>query len=325
MNLALDNRRCRYALFVLLALAINGIDGAVMRSAGNSPQRNLVIAAAWFDMIAVVGALYYWLLVRPGIRGKWSILPVALAGLVHATSSKAVVAGLCELALIAFVVVQLRAKVRTPDPVEAIAAALGGLFPPRMVAVMAAEFGILYYALFSWRARPHVPGGARAFTIYKKAGQRDLLYAAALISLIEIIPAHILIHLWSPLWAWIATALSVYAAVWLTGLARSMELRPSLVGHHTIEIRYGLLFRLCVARERIVEIRAAAPGDKLEAVVLPRRSDPDVTIELDCPLESERLFGMRRPVHRVSLAVDDRREISSALAAKHAGLIRIFL
>src|SRR5579883_1366911 len=103
MELCLDNRRLRYLLFAALAISINVIDGPLIRS-----PRAVVSAAAWFDMVAVVAALYYWLLVRPGIRGKGSIIPVALAGLIHASSSKAVVAGFCELGLIAYIVVQIR-------------------------------------------------------------------------------------------------------------------------------------------------------------------------------------------------------------------------
>jgi hypothetical protein len=303
MLLSLDNRRVRYALFVLLALAINAIDSAAMRAAVNSPRRMIVVTGAWFDMIVVVAALYYWLLVRSGIRGRWTVVPIALAGLVRATSSKALVAGLCELALIAFVVVHLRGRRRTPDPVEAIAGAMRRLFPPRLAGILATEFGILYYALFSWRARPNIPPGATAFTIHKKSGHRDLLYAAALISVIEIIPAHILLHLWSQAWAWAATALSLYAGVWLIGLARSIDLRPSLAGPDFLEIRYGLLFRLHVPRERIAQVRRAGMDDKCAAV--PRRSEPELCIELTGMLEAERLFGTRRMVTAVAVALDD--------------------
>jgi hypothetical protein len=224
----------------------------------------------------------------------------------HAASSKALVAGVCEVILIAFVVVQVRGLKRTPDPVESISIALRKIFPiPRVAAILATEFGIMYYALASWRARPHIPAGAQAFTIHKNAMHRDLLYAAALLSVIEIIPAHILINLWSPLWAWIATGVSLYAAVWLIGLARSIDLRPALASPEYLDIRYGLLFQLRIPRQMISQVRRAEPADKESAVVLPRRSEPNMCIEPTTALEAEKLFGIRRKVTRIALAADD--------------------
>jgi hypothetical protein len=305
MQICLDNRRARYMLFAILALAINAIDSAVIRSAVDPGRRLVLTAAAWFDMVVVVAAVYYWLLVRPGIRAKWSIVPVALAGVLRALPSKALVAGICELALIAFLIVQVRGLRQTPDPVEAIATALGKLFPPRLAAILAAEFGVLYYALCSWRARPHVPAGARAVTISRNSMHRDLLYALALMSVIEVVPAHILLRLWSPASAWIATGLSLYAAVWLIGLARSIELRPVLEGPDYLDVRYGLLFRLRIPREAMARVLRSAPQGKQSAVVLPRGSEPNVWIELATPLEAEQLFGRRRTVTCVALAANE--------------------
>jgi hypothetical protein len=305
MLICLDRRRLRYILFALLAVSVNLIDSAVIRSAVDARQRLIFTAAAWVDMVVVITALYYWLLVRPGIRGKWSLAPVALAGVLHAASSKALVAGVCELALIAFVIVQVRGLKRSPDPVRALESALQKLFPPRLASVVAAEFGILYYAVFSWRAKPHVPAGTTPFTIHKKSMHRDLLYAAALLSVIEIIPAHILIHLWNPMAAWTATGLSLYAAVWLLGLARSIDLRPSLAGDGYVEIRYGLLFRLRVERDMIAQVRRATAADVSSATVVPRRSDPTVCIELAAELEAEKMFGMRSKTSRIAIAADE--------------------
>jgi hypothetical protein len=171
--------------------------------------------------------------------------------------------------------------------------------------ILTTELRLIYYALFSWRAQPDIPAASRAFTIYKKSMQRDLFYAAALLSVIEIIPAHLLLHLWSPVTAWIATAISLYAGVWLVGLARSIELLPALAGPDFLEIRYGLLFRLRIPREKIARVGPFEPADKQAATVLPRGSEPSVLIELTEPLEAEKLFGIRRKVTCLALAADD--------------------
>src|SRR5277367_6056547 len=134
MVLRLQDRRTRHALFVLLALAINLIDGLVTRSIAAPGRRSLVAAAASVDVILVVSLLYYWLLVRPGIRARASLSFIALLGALHATyfwpiqvPVRAALAGLCELGLLAFVAVRVFRGTRhrsikdaSSDPVDAI-------------------------------------------------------------------------------------------------------------------------------------------------------------------------------------------------------------
>jgi hypothetical protein len=254
----------------------------------------------------------------------WSMVPIALAGLLRATylypnaaSARPFVAGLCELAIVAFVVMQVRNGARRQaagNPEAAIRTALQRIImAPQVANILAAEFSIMYYALFSWRTEPYVPGQAQAFTIYKKAAHRDLLYGMALISLIEMPAAHLLLHRRSAVAAWIATALSLYAAVWLIGLARSIELNPVLVTQDYVDIRYGVMFRLRIPRGMIVRVRRAAPGDGASAAVLPRRSEPNVCIELAAEMVAERLFGMRKKVKCIALAADDEQALEQAL------------
>jgi hypothetical protein len=66
---------------------------------------------------------------------------------------------------------------------------------------------------------------------------------------------HLLVHRWSRVLAWIISGLTVYGAIWLAGVARSLELRPVLVGGGYLVVRYGLLFRLRIPRKAIREIR----------------------------------------------------------------------
>jgi hypothetical protein len=297
VHLRVDNRQARYFLFLFLALAINGIDSLVVRS----HRQPLIAVAATMDMVLVVTGIYYWLIIRPGIRKPWSLLLIALAGVLHATylypraaTVREAVAGLMELGLIAFIALQLR-RGREGDPLDAIQSAL----PARLLAT---EFAILYYALCSWRAKPHVPPQAQAFTLHKHDGHHDLLFALALGGLVEIVPVHLLIGHWSPLWAWIATGVSLYGSIWLAGLARSIELRPTLVYAGALDLRYGLLFRARVPREMILRVTV----DPLPAaVVVPRKGEPNLFIELAAPVKPQRLLGRSQPLTRIAIAADD--------------------
>ena len=85
MESRVDYRRTRYAVFFLLAVTINIIDGAITRSVSDTSKRTLVAAAASVDLIVVVSAIYYWLLVRVGIRSRESLIPIFLLGVLHAS------------------------------------------------------------------------------------------------------------------------------------------------------------------------------------------------------------------------------------------------
>lgn len=324
MNFALTiDRRVRYTAFLLLALAINLVDRAIVGTIADPGRRMIVSAAATLDLVIVVCAIYYWLLVRPGIRGRVSLIPIALLGALRATflypnarTLAAFAAGACEVALIAFVVIQVRDKVRrnpgqrAGDPVDLLRASLEPILPGA-ARFFAAELSIFYYALFSWRAKPYVPQGAQSFSLHKKGGHADLLYIVAFAGTMEIVPLHLLLHHWSPLASWIVTGLSLYGMLWLIGLARSIALRPVLVGPDYLDVKFGLLFRLRIPRESITAVRRSDPADA--ATVVPRRSGPNVFMEFADILEAEGPFGLRRPVRRLALSVDEEADFSKAL------------
>jgi hypothetical protein len=318
MHLRLDDRRIRYAAFLLVAVTINAVDSALTRSISDPARRALIAAASSLDMIVVVSAFYYWLLVRPGIRGRSSLFAIAMIGALHASflypNAKALsagVAGLCEVGLIGFVVVQVRRVSRRRsdgggDPVASIERVLEILLvPPFIGRLLGTEIGIFYYALFSWRAKPNVAGVARAFFMHHKNGQAALFYVLAAASFLEMPPVHLVIRHWNPVWAWVATGISLYGMIWLIGLGRSLELRPVLIGPESLDLQYGLLFALRVPRKMIACFRRANSSDAVHAFVLPSRSQPDFVIDLARPLEGECLFGVRRRVRLIALAVDD--------------------
>jgi len=318
------DRRARYTAFILLMLSINVIDGTVTRSIADPGRRLTVAAGASFDVVVVVSALYYWMLVRPGMRSLGSMFAIALAGVLHATYFypnanliRAILAGLCEAGLIGFVIVHVRRNMRRKtsgdtDPLEAITAAVASVAAvPAVANLISAEFSVVYYGLLSWRAKPHVASGARPFSIYRRVGQADLFAALPILCVLEMAPVHFVLRHWSPALAWIATIVSLYTVIWLIGLARAFRLRPALVGHDYLHLRYGLLFQLRVPQKMIARVRRAEERDKRSAV--PRKSQPTVCIELVQPMDAKGAFGIRKRVHAVALTPDDKEAFEQAL------------
>ena len=316
--------RLRYAAFIALALAINTIDGMITRSAGDGRRQLILALASSFDIVFVVVALYYWLLARTGIRTNASmivvgLLAVARAGfLFPAGGVKIVLAGVCELGFIGFVMICIQRfrkanRQREADPLDAIRTTVRTILPvPIAVNALSGELAALYYALFSWRAEPHAPPDAQAVTAYKKAGQVDLLTVLPIACVLEMIPTHLLLQRWSAGGAWVATAVSAYGLIWMVGVARSFRLRPTLIDGDYVHLRYGLIFQLQVPRSLIARSRRAVTDDIQFAV--PRNTEPTHCLEFAREVTAEGLFGFQRRLTRVALAFDDPVAVDRALS-----------
>ena len=261
---------------------------------------------AALDMTVTVTALYYWLLVRPGLRPRKSLIFVALLGLLrasfafpHVVPGREFILGALELLVIGTLVKVLLSA--GDDPVSGIQSALAGIVPFGAAGrALGGELSVLYYA-FAWRAKAHVPAGARAFTMHKTSAIADLMLVIAPLFLLEIFPEHLLAAHWSRTLAWVLTGLSVYGALWIFALGRSFALRPGFIAESEILVRFGLAFSMRIPKDCIETVQSEPIAD---AMRVPRNSAPNVYIRFKRPLEAERFFGLKRSVSAIALCVD---------------------
>jgi hypothetical protein len=304
-----------YFSFLAPAVCISVIASILANSVADPARRALVGAAVSFDLTITVTALYYWLLVRPGLRSKTTMYFIGLAGLWRASflfpdviPGRIWIGGGVELVILAAVGTALwtsRNAVREGDPVERLRSAFVGLIPvPAAARMLAGEFAVLYYGFCTWRSQPHIPAESRAFTMHKRTFIGDLFMALAFVSLIEIVPVHLLMHRWSSTAAWILTGLSIYGAIWMMALGRAFALRPSFVDADGITLRYGLLFNLRIPIERILKILPA--GETMaDAMIVPRGTSPSLYIEFTEPLDAEIILGLKKRITAIGISVDD--------------------
>lgn len=135
--------------------------------------------------------------------------------------------------------------------------------------------------------------------------------------LCEGLPAHLLLQRWSHLGAWVLTALDLYRLLWLIAIARSVSLRPILVGDRAVLLRAGFIWEVELARENIVACRRLSgnePARKRPGYVsLVVMNQPQWIVELTEPVVARGLYGRNRKVTRIGVAVDDFAEFGAAL------------
>ena len=311
-------------VFVALALGINILVLLLARQA-TGPKAHSIAVGAVLDMTVTVPALYYWLVVRPGLRNLASLGLIALLSLWRAAFAfpeiipgKVWIGAATECLMIAAVWWGIRRArsaaggITETDPVARIQAAVRGILPfSSAERVLTGELAVLYYGL-AWRAKPDVNPRSQAFTLHRRSAFQDILLFVGLASLLEILPVHLLLNLWRPLAAWVATGLSLYGAFWAVSMSRAFELRPSLVSAEEILLRFGLLAQL---RIPVSAIRAATREIPEGSMVMPRRTPAELYIGFNRPLEIEKLLGFRQTVSGIAVSADQGAEFESALRA----------
>jgi hypothetical protein len=325
-----------YFTFLSVAIAVSVIASII----AHSPRPYPLVAAASLDLIVTIPAAWYLLLVRPRLRPKTTLIFVALAGLWRASvlfprmlpgnavPGKIWIGGALELAFIAAVVVGLRKSRGTEsftgddlDPLDRLRDILARFTPSRAAAkIMASEFSVLYYA-FAWKPKPHIPSGARGFSIHERSGTNVLFVCVAFLALLEIVPVHLMLNTWSPVGAWIETGLSAWGAIAIMAMSRAFALRPMLVSSDGIVVRYGLLFRLRIPVDHIQSIETGADCPAGTRVV-PRSTPASVCIRFSVPLEAEFLLGITKRVSAIGLSADDVAGFTGALNQLTRRLVR---
>ena len=299
-------------------------------------EPDLLAVALTLDLTVLVPLLYYGLLVR---RKKWpaiTVVPVFLLSLLAAsfvvpaghqgllTVLKYLVAP-AELLLAGYLgltVVRTTRRFRdhaaSDDLLERLRHSLYDVLKVRLAAEMiAAEIGLFYYALFSWRARPATAVKHHTFSYHKKCGYSAVVAGILVAMLIEVIALHALLWMWNPALAWVMTALGIYGFVWLLGDWRAVYLRPISLEKDALVVRIGLRWTVRVPFATIKAVRPVedpAPSRKtpgyLEAFLLGK---PQYLISLNTDIVAQGLYGMRKTITALGLAVDDTEAFEAVL------------
>jgi hypothetical protein len=313
----------------MLFIGFSILVSAIASWLAHSPHHQPIAVAATMDLALTVPAAWYWLMVRPGLRSKATVAFVACLGFWRASllfpevlPNKPWIGMALELMLVAAVVAGWRAvrsqsaAYRDADPLDRLSAAIQSQiaraeapgFPAKAIAT---EFSVFYYA-FAWRARPHVLFGSQAFSLHNRSGSNVLVACLAGVSVLELVPVHLLLHHWSATAAWVASGISVWGMVWMVALSRSFALRPTLVSPAAVTVRFGLLFRLTIPAEKILSIEAGSAAPQTARVV-PRGAAPSVYIRFTEPLRADFIAGIGRQMSEVALSADNDHMFREAL------------
>ena len=134
------------------------------------------------------------------------------------------------------------------------------------------------------------------------------------LAMIELFVVHLLVAMWSPVAAWVLTALTIFGIAQIALLIHGMIRWPTLIGQAGLTVRHGRRKEIFVPFAQIAKIEDVAfrPEEKgpqaFRATVL---AQPNVGIRLSSPL----VHGRRR-LESILMRLDDPAAFRAALSAR---------
>lgn len=304
---------------LLLVAAVSvAVSLPLLGQAITSPS--VVWTAVTLDFIVALPLLFFVLIVRPL---KWPpilVVPAVVLGFLvssrlvpmeHSSTLEALkyVAAPLEIGLVSWLFWRagraFRASAKNEmDPVFGFEkAALDLVHSSRAARIFACEMAVLHYA-FVLRPRKAVPTGYLPIAAHERSGHGGLAFATIAILALEGLAVHAWIARWSPVAAWVLSALTAYTAIWVWADFRAAKHRPTLVGPDAVLFRGGLRWSVEVPRHQIKSVGPKTDVDPKERLNLTFMSEPTVWVELEEPVVARGLYGIERAVRTIGLEPD---------------------
>ncbi|MCL2806781.1 MAG: hypothetical protein FWD27_01245 [Coriobacteriia bacterium] len=326
-------KKSRVPLILFLVLAVDAyiVSAVILFSIPESYRALVASIAIPLDLMIVVPAFFYFLVIKRYKLAPALLLPViALGGLFVfqvvrpenylAFLAIAAIAFTIELVIIVHEVrrigkVYKQARGASNDPREWFFAPAYALVPSHSVAfAIGTELMMTYYALCSWRKKPLVPPGSEAFSCHKDTGYLSVMCVFAFLLPLEIVALHVLISLWNPTVALVVTVLGVYTAIWLLGDCRATLLRPITLSTRTLTLNSGIRLSSKVPLTSIQSIGSENPGfSKAETLDIGLLFSTNMWITLCEPQEIKALFQRKKQVRAIGLSIDSVPSFKKAL------------
>ncbi len=182
-------------------------------------------------------------------------------------------------------------------------------------AIMTSDLAFLRYAIWAPKPRYHGPG---IFSSHRQSGLIPLLWAIVAVVVLETVVLHILVHLVSPVLAWVLSALSLYGLLSLVGHIRALPRRYSTLGNDGVTLRTGLFGQCNILYRQIAEITPMAAGrdvppNSWQLGILGGMEPRNLLLVLHHPATIEISHGMTRRTRYIAIHMDDPQGFANAV------------
>jgi hypothetical protein len=206
-------------------------------------------------------------------------------------------------------------KGKSPDFFSALKSTSYEILPKRLAMPFATEIAVFYYGFINWKKRTIAEN---EFTYHKDSGTLALLGVLILIIGIENFAFHILISRWSIIGAYILSGISVYTAIQIFGIAKSLPKRPSSINENSVTLKYGILNEVEILFSEIGSIELSSTSiekDTLTKMLSPfaELEGHNVVITLKNVNQLIGLYGIKKKFKVLGLHIDKPKEFKEKI------------
>ena len=162
-------------------------------------------------------------------------------------------------------------------------------------------------AMLAYLVAPKRPLAPGSFAVHGASGFKPILWALMMLGLLELVVVHVLLHLVSPVAAWILTGLSLLGLLFLLAHLRALARRAHGIEGEELVLRNGLFGTARIPLEAIASAgRAPTDQEGLHRFAALGPVEPmSVLLRLDRPVRYHVTHGMTRETDHLLLPVDD--------------------
>ena len=326
--------------FLVTAAAILTCTWFVVQSEAFAERPDLLAFASTIDVVLFIPAIYY-LFIRKTKIPKITLLPVFVLSLIAAgrlipaehqqvLDYLEVAPVFIELPVIAVLVWNIRKtfiaykkqkkSVRRQGFLETVHQAASKAYGEGVFAnVLATEVSMFHYAIIGWNPQKEAPKGLQ-FTYHKDNGYLAFFAVAIFAVIVETAVLHLLLMQWSNVAAWILTGLSIYSLFFVIGDFNAIRKRPIYLDEAVAKIRIGFRWRFNLPYHMIESVELRTPDkEKEEFANLILAGEANVVIKLKEEMHAEGLYGLKKKMTQLALAIDDKQTFKAELEARMNG------
>ena len=287
-----------------------------------------------FDLLLTVPFVYF-LLIRKTNIPKTTVVPFLILGIIicsiilpsenqyYLNLFKIWVLPIVEISILSYVIYNVRKgikhynlnKTKSFDFFTTLKNTCYEILPKGVVIPVVTEIAVFYYGFINWQKRELKEN---EFSYHKDSGTITLLIAIIFIVAIETFVFHILLAKWSDLAAWILTFLSIYSAIQIFGILKSMFKRPISIENDKLYLRYGIMNESTIDLREIDSIEVSSKDIKLNKKTrklsfLGELESHNVIIRLKTEHTLIGLYGIKKKYEVLALHVDDKIEFRNRI------------
>lgn len=318
-------------MFLLIAVGVFGLAAYLANLLGTLEHGLIIAYAIAFDVTITVPVAFYFLVIRPRRLPNAWIAPVCAVCFVAAylilpkgfespLNNLEYAAVPLELGFVAYLIWRFRSLMRSEardralDPLERLRRVCEEFLGSRRLGeLVAGEIAMFWFLVWPPKDPDSIREPDFRFSYHRRSGQVSLVVVLLFLFAVEGSVIHYLLQMWNAIVAWIVTATTIYAGLWILADLRASVSRPVIVQRDGIFVRAGFRFDAKIPSTLVESVTTAKPEGRKNPVTATFFGAPTHWLVLREEVTGAGPYGFSRKADAVGITPDEPSEFVKAV------------